>query len=298
VLEVFVHPVCSHDRGAIEKVLRCDGAVAMVRDMNSGAVLALGPDWAYGAEFDNRVVAEARAMLDLGATGMRVIGCGPVSSGLQNSGTAGAGLGESEAVTIFVESSVPPPRMIVFGAIDFAAAVARIGKFLGYHVTVCDARPVFATTARFPEADEVVVDWPHRYLEGTQVDSRTVICVLTHDAKFDVPVLEVALRRHVGYVGAMGSRRTHRDRTARLLSVGLTEDELSQLHSPIGLDLGGHTPEETAVAVAAEIVAVRRHGSGESLSVSEGPIHRLAPHETLGPPPMESTNPQGALQRS
>jgi xanthine dehydrogenase accessory factor len=223
------------------------------------------------AAADPRVVAEARAMLDLGATGIRVIGCG------------------TDQVTVFVESSVPPPRMIVFGAIDFAAAVARIGKFLGYHVTVCDARPIFATKARFPEADEVVVDWPHRYLEGTQTDSRTVICVLTHDAKFDVPVLEVALRRRVAYVGAMGSRRTHRDRTTRLLDAGLTETELSQLHSPIGLDLGGHTPEETAVAVAAEIVAVRRGGSGEELRATETSIHRLAPGEVLGPPPMEST---------
>ncbi len=299
VLEVFVHPVDSRDHHVVEAALRAEGAVALVRDMNSGAVLAVGPDWVHAesgrsdrdlvqgipidgpgpvAVADSRVVAEARAMLDLGATGIRVIGCG------------------SEEVTVFIESSVPPPRMIVFGAIDFAAAVARIGKFLGYHVTVCDARPIFATEARFPEADEVVVDWPHRYLEGAQLDSRTVICVLTHDAKFDVPVLEVALRRRVAYVGAMGSRRTHRDRTARLLAAGLTEAELSRLHSPIGLDLGGHTPEETAVAVAAEIVAVRRGGCGAELRTTDTAIHRLSPGETLGPPPMESTGASGVLE--
>ncbi|KZM72128.1 XdhC family protein [Nocardia terpenica] len=268
-LEVLVQRVGSLERATLERALRCEDAVALVRDVHTGAMLALGPDWAEGAWFDERVLAEARAMLDLGATGLRVIGC------------------DDREVTVFVESSVPPPRMIVFGAIDFAGAVARIGKFLGYHVTVCDARPVFATRARFPEADEVVVDWPHRYLAGTRVDSRTVICVLTHDAKFDVPVLEVALRLPVAYVGAMGSRRTHTDRTARLLAAGLTESELSRLHSPIGLDLGGHTPEETAVAVAAEIVAVRRGGSGLALTETDGPIHRFSVHETVGPPPME-----------
>ncbi|MFI5781927.1 XdhC family protein [Nocardia sp. NPDC051570] len=269
VLEVLVHPVDSRDHAAIEAMLCGEGAVALVRDVHTGATAALGPDWATGARFDSRVLAEARAMLDLGGTGIRVIGCG------------------TEEVTVFVESSVPPPRMIVFGAIDFAAAVARIGKFLGYHVTVCDARPVFATPARFPDADEVVVDWPHRYLEGAQVDSRTVICVLTHDAKFDVPVLEVALRLPVAYVGAMGSRRTHTDRLTRLRAAGLTEGELVRLYSPIGLDLGGHTPEETAVAVAAEIVAVRRGGGGGSLAAGDGPIHRFGANDTVAPPPME-----------
>ncbi len=124
-----------------------------------------------------------------------------------------------EGMRVFVWAFAPPPRMIVFGAIDFAAAVARVGGFLGYHVTVCDARPVFATATRFPEADEVVVTWPHRYLEAEaeagRIDARTVLCVLTHDPKFDVPLLEVALRLpQVGYIGAMGSRRTHEDRLA------------------------------------------------------------------------------------
>ena len=125
-----------------------------------------------------------------------------------------------------MQSFAPPPRMLVFGAIDFAAAVARVGKFLGYRVTVCDARPVFATAKRFPEADEVVVEWPHRYLAVARtVDSRTVICVLTHDPKFDVPLLEVALRTDAAYIGAMGSRRTHDDRLARLREEGVTEDD-------------------------------------------------------------------------
>ncbi len=184
-----------------------------------------------------------------------------------------------EGMRIFVWAFAPKPRMLVFGAIDFAAAVARVGSFLGYHVTVCDARPVFATTSRFPDADEVVVQWPHRYLheqvdEGL-VDGRTVITVLTHDPKFDVPLLEVALRLpEVAYVGAMGSRRTHEDRLARLREVGLDEAEIGRLSSPIGLDLGARTPEETAISIAAEIIAGHWGGSGERLARTDGRIHR------------------------
>ncbi len=186
-----------------------------------------------------------------------------------------------EGMKVFVWAFAPKPRMLVFGAIDFAAAVARVGAFLGYHVTVCDARPVFATATRFPEADEVVVDWPHRYLrklvDAGGVDQRTVITVLTHDPKFDVPLLEVALRLpEVAYVGAMGSRRTHDDRMARLREAGLTDDELARLSSPIGLDLGARTPEETAVSIAAEIIAARWGGSGHRLAGTDGRIHHLA----------------------
>ncbi|MEU1204216.1 XdhC/CoxI family protein [Nocardia sp. NPDC005825] len=258
-IQVFVQSVTEANRTAVEQVLRAEGeAVAMVRDLDSGAVMALGTWWSSGHEFDDRVIAEAQAMLDAGATAVRTVGCG------------------DEEITVFVESHVPPPRMIVFGAIDFAAAVARIGKFLGYHVTVCDARAVFATPARFPDADEVVVEWPDKYLARTRVDARTVVCVLTHDAKFDVPLLRVALRLPVAFVGAMGSRRTHEDRLQRLLAVGMTNAELARLKSPIGLDLGGRTPEETAVSIAAEIVAVRRGGTGISLGAYGGPIHRDA----------------------
>ncbi len=183
-----------------------------------------------------------------------------------------------EGMRVFVWAFAPAPRMLVFGAIDFAAAVAEVGKFLGYRVTVCDARPVFATATRFPSADEVVVKWPHKFLaeelEGQRIDPRTVICVLTHDPKFDVPVLEKALRiPEVAYVGAMGSRRTHADRLERLREAGLTEVELARLSSPIGLDLGARTPEETAVSIAAEIIARRWGGSGDRLTTTDGRIH-------------------------
>ncbi|MEU1196383.1 XdhC family protein [Streptomyces sp. NPDC005813] len=212
-----------------------------------------------GAALEATAAAEARAMLDAGRTGTVEIS----EDGANCPGGA----------TLFVESSVPPPRMIVFGAVDFAAALVRAGKFLGHHVTVCDARPVFATRDRFPEADEVVVDWPHRYLRNTATDQRTVLCVLTHDAKFDIPLLETALRLPVAYIGAMGSRRTHEDRERRLREVGLTEPELARLRSPIGLDLGARTPEETALSIAAEIVASRRGGSGVPLTGNGLPIH-------------------------
>lgn len=172
--------------------------------------------------------------------------------------------------------------MIVFGAIDFASALVRIGKFLGYRVTVCDARPVFATAARFPDADEIVVEWPHKYLERTETDPRTVLCVLTHDAKFDVPLLQLALRLPVAYVGAMGSRRTHLDRNDRLREVGVTELELARLRSPIGLDLGARTPEETALSIASEIVANRRGGSGVSLTGAHTPIHHEGASASVG----------------
>lgn len=141
-------------------------------------------------------------------------------------------------------------------------------------MTVCDARPVFATRIRFPEADDIVVDWPHRYLRRTGTDERTVLCVLTHDARFDVPLLEAALRMPAAFIGAMGSRRTHEDRERRLREAGLTGRELSRLRSPIGLDLGARTPEETALSIAAEIVAAREGGTGTPLTGSRTPIHR------------------------
>lgn len=177
-------------------------------------------------------------------------------------------------IEVFVNTSAPKARLIIFGAIDFAAALAKVGKFLGYHVTVCDARQIFTTQKRFPDADEVIVDWPHRYLATQQIDPRTVIAVLTHDPKFDVPVLKIALGSNAGYVGAMGSRRTHLDRLARLREEGVSTESLARLHSPIGLDLGARTPEETALSIAAEIVKYRWGGSGLALNESDGSIHK------------------------
>ncbi|GAA3445685.1 XdhC family protein [Planomonospora venezuelensis] len=287
IIEVLVWPVppaspAAAALGAALEAVRRGEPVAIVRVLTDGTGTDPGPGTGTGpqtrtgaradtdvlAVFEDRtlgglaggpatgtVAAEVRAMLDAGLTGLRTLGCG------------------GEEVTVFAETYAPPPRLLVFGAVDFAAALTRAGRFLGHHVTVCDARPVFATPRRFPDAHEVVVDWPHRYLARTRVDSRTVVCVLTHDAKFDVPLLEAALRLPVAYVGAMGSRRTHADRMARLRAAGLSEAELSRLRSPIGLDLGARTPEETALSIAAEFVALRRGGSGLPLTRTSGPIH-------------------------
>jgi xanthine dehydrogenase accessory factor len=233
-----------------------------------GARLVVWPDRVEGAtgspRLDDAIRDDARGLLDVGRNAMLTYGV--------------EGQRRGEGLSVFVESFAPPPRMIVFGAIDFAAACARMGAFLGYRVTVCDARPVFATVSRFPGANEVVVEWPHRYLSAEaaagRVDRRTVLCVLTHDPKFDVPLLEVALRLpEVGYIGAMGSRRTHEDRAARLRERGVSEAEIGRMSSPIGLDLGARTPEETAVSIAAEMIAQHWGGAGTRLADREGPIH-------------------------
>lgn len=203
----------------------------------------------YGADFstlgslgDDRIDAcadrELRAMLSAGANGVRTFG-------------------GATPIRVFVRAVTLPPRLVIFGATDHAAALARFGRLLGMHVTVCDARPIFAIPERFPDAHEVVCDWPHRYLSGTRVDASTSICVLTHDAKFDVPALLAAFATPACYIGAMGSLRTHHDRVRRIQDAGATEQMLSRLHSPIGLDLGGKTPEETALSILAEVISVR-----------------------------------------
>ncbi|MFJ3103675.1 XdhC family protein [Streptomyces sp. NPDC086835] len=268
--EVFAAALATAARGEAAAVARITDGPADL----AGRALLVRPDGTYDGtlgghrELDRTAAREAGAMLDAGRTGTVVIG--------EDGSRCGRPL------TLLVESSVPAPRMIVFGAVDFAAALVRVGKFLGYHVTVCDARPVFATASRFKEADEVVVEWPHRYLESTEVDGRTVLCVLTHDAKFDVPLLELALRLPVAYVGAMGSRRTHEDRNRRLREVGVSDLDIARLRSPIGLDLGACTPEETALSIGAEIVANRRGGTGVSLTGAHTPIHHDGPDAPTG----------------
>ncbi|MFE6092561.1 XdhC family protein [Streptomyces massasporeus] len=258
------------ERAALAAAARAE-PVALARVVRGpsgllGRALLVRPDGSSegglggGPALDRAALDRAGALLDTGRTG---------TVELSEDGSHCPG-----GLTLLVESAVPPPRMIVFGAIDFAAALVRAGAFLGYHVTVCDARPVFATRARFPQADEIVVDWPDRYLRRTETDGRTVLCVLTHDAKFDIPLLTEALRLPVAYIGAMGSRRTHEDRNRRLREAGVSERDLARLRSPIGLDLGARTPEETAVSIAAEIIAARRGGTGAPLTGSGRPIHR------------------------
>ncbi|MFD4675994.1 XdhC family protein [Lentzea sp. NPDC058450] len=273
IIDIYVEKIDATsfpELGEVAEAVRSDKpvAVATVVEHPSGVGrrMVVWPDRSTGSlgtqRVDEVVADDARGMLASGRSG--VLRYGP------------DGRRRGEGLSVFVNAFEPPPRMLVFGAIDFAAAMARLGAFLGYRVTVCDARPVFATRTRFPEADDVIVAWPHKYLEAEKstLDRRTVIAVLTHDPKFDVPLLEVALRLDVGYIGAMGSRRTHDDRLERLREAGLTDGELARLASPIGLDLGGRTPEETAVSIAAEIISLRWNGTGRRLTDLDRPIHR------------------------
>jgi xanthine dehydrogenase accessory factor len=240
-----------------------------------GRRLVVRPDAADGSLGDHRVDAavadDARGLLAAGTSG--IVTYGPDGQRMET------------GMRVFVSSFQPRPRMIVFGAIDFAAALARQGDLLGYRVTVCDARPVFATAARFPGADDVVVAWPHRYLSDEiaagRIDRRTAVCVLTHDPKFDVPVLDLALRldgdARPAFIGAMGSRTTHEKRLARLREAGLDDEQIARLSSPIGLDLGGRTPEETAVSIVAETIAAHWGGTGIRLSDSGDRVHHDPP---------------------
>ena len=277
ILDVFVEPVSRSTFPELKAVAddiaghRPVAVATVISHIDPewvGRRLVVGPDATHGTLGSTR--ADAAVADD--AAGLLAAGRSEVLTYGPDGQRRGAGM------EVFVAGYAPRARMLVFGAIDFAAALARQGSLLGYRVTVCDARPLFATRARFPTADEVVVEWPNRYLaaqhDAGEIDARTVICVLTHDPKFDVPLLEVALRLpEIGYVGAMGSRRTHDDRMARLRDAGLTEAELERLHSPIGLDLGARTPEETAVSIAAEIIAGRWGGGGRPLTDTDGRIH-------------------------
>ncbi|MEM7323397.1 MAG: XdhC/CoxI family protein [Actinomycetota bacterium] len=264
LFEVLKSAIAEESPVALATIIECgddvDSGVAV------GAKILVRPDkepiGTFGnTDLDRVVVRDTLGELSAGTTGVRHYG--PYGEARQ------------EGVGVFVESFAPPPQMLIFGAVDFTAALSRVAKILGYRVTVCDARPVFATTQRFPYADEVVVDWPHRLLDkvGPELGQRDAICVLTHDPKFDVPAVIGALKTDIGYLGAMGSRRTTDDRNRRLLEEGVTEAELDRVLAPIGLDLGAATPEETAISICAEIIALRSGRQAPSLRNTSGDIH-------------------------
>lgn len=278
--------------------------VALVRRLDTGgAVVILDPE-------TFTVAGSPEAATLLGTVGKPGLDSGPVEpsgaalleSFLRGGGTALLPLGTrdtcpagptalavtGESLTLLVESRLAPPRMLVFGANDFGAALIPAGRLLGYHVTLVDARPAFTAQARFAGADEVVTDWPHRYLGAEaaagRLDRRTVACVLSHDPKFDTPLLETALALDLAYVGAMGSRRSHLQRVEDLLTAGVPPERIAQLHSPIGLDLGAATPAEVAVSVTAELIASRsRRQTCTPLRDTSGPIHQPAAHRATGP---------------
>ena len=255
---------------ALAEALRADEPVALatiIEGVGKGARLLVRPGMETlgtlgGPELDEVATRDVLGELELGQTCVRHYGAG--------------GEQRMEDLTLFVESFAPQPRMLIFGAVDFTAALARVAKVLGYKVVVCDARKVFATPKRFPMADEIRVEWPDKVFDAYDSKLRPVdaVCILTHDTKFDVPAVVRALQTDVGYIGVMGSRRTHAKRVERLREVGVDDDGLARLMAPIGLDIGGRTPEETAVSVVAEIIAVRAGRAAPSLRDSEGPIHR------------------------
>ncbi|WP_227996525.1 XdhC family protein [Nocardia australiensis] len=264
-IEIFVERVDAAHLAMLAAVRREIGAgkpVALLTTLDEAGV------WKLLAADDfepwRGVDRDARALLDAGRSG--VVGaqeCEPQSAARPR---------------VFVQTFGTAARMILAGTNDFARALSRTGRQLGYRVTVVDARETFTTAARFPAAHEVVVDWPHRYLIAQQaagrIDDRTVVCVLTHDNKFDVPMLAAALSMDIGFVGALGSRRTHTERIERLLAAGVTDSRLARLKSPLGLDLNAYTPDETAISIAAQILAERGGGSARPLDRTNGPIHR------------------------
>ena len=255
--------------------LRADQPVALatvIDGPNVGAKLVVTPSGTpQGSlghpELDRIVARDTVGELEAGRSGVRHYG--------PQGQTTPEDLVDTPIVSVFIECWASPPQMWIFGAVDFTAALAKVAKVLGYRVTVCDAREVFATARRFPMADEVVVDWPNRLLDkvGASLGMRDVICVLTHDAKFDVPAVVSALATKVGYIGVMGSRRTHDDRTKRLHDAGVDAAGLARLQSPIGLDIGARTPEETAISICAEIIGLRTGRAARQLRETDGPIH-------------------------
>ena len=259
-----------------------DAPCALVRRIDAGgtaqnnaAQLLLVPD-------PRRAASTAGLLADHGAALAAMLDMDPAHAAARLApllASGRTGIVELGGPVLFLESRLAPARLLVIGANDFSAALARQGRLLGYHVTVCDARPAFTVPERFPAAHQVRVQWPDQYLReeasAGRLDARSVVCVLSHDAKFDIPVLIEALRLDLGYVGAMGSRRSHEQRMTALRDAGLSTTETAKLHSPIGLDIGAATPEETALSVVAEIVAARSGAavSGQPLRALSGPIH-------------------------
>jgi xanthine dehydrogenase accessory factor len=268
-IHVFVQPLDWSFYERLRDAVSADEPVAlatMVEGPRAGANVLVEPGIeAVGnlgdSDLDRVVARDALAELAAGVSTIRHYGS--------------HGEARRQDVAVFVGSFAPPPKMIVFGAVDFTAALVKVAKVLGYRVTVCDARAVFATRQRFPQADEVVVDWPDRYLAkvGADLGPRDAVCVLTHDHKFDVPAILAGLETNVGYLGAMGSRRTNADRLTRLREAEVDEDRLARVMAPIGIDIGARTPEETAISICAEIIASRTGRPAPSLRASDGPIH-------------------------
>ncbi len=266
-IHIFVEILDAEILRRIADAVRRDAPIALAIGLDGAIVgherLVMDDGDMYGSMgndgLDHAVSGEARALLAAGDTVIRTFGADGEPVGLD--------------VRVFIRSFAPKPNMYIFGAVDFSRAMVHVGKDLGYRVSVIDARPIFATQQRFPNADEVIVEWPDEFLSRAPIDERTALVILTHDVKFDIPLLQVALRTQAGYIGAMGSRRTHAERVEQLRAAGVTAEELARINAPIGLDIGARTPEETAISIAAEIIAMRSGRKGGSLSKGTDPVH-------------------------
>ena len=275
---VFVHELAPEARPALVAVSEAvragrPAALATLLDgPGAGSKLAILADATVGGlgvaeRLDSAVAREARGYMDEGVSRTRRYGRGGEVMGSE--------------LAVYVQAFASRPELVIYGAIDYSVALARLARELGYRVTIADARAAFARGRRFSDVADVVVDWPDRDLAARELGPRDVVLVFTHDPKFDQPALVGALRSGAGYVGALGSRRTQAERVRRLREAGLDEAELARLHAPCGLDLGARTPEETAVSILAEVVAARTGRAGASLSRTIGPIH--AESETTEP---------------
>jgi xanthine dehydrogenase accessory factor len=240
---------------AIATLLDGPGAGAKLAILGDGMAGSLG----VSDLLDRNVEKDARGLLDQGRTTLR------------RYGTGGEMLGSE--LTVYIQAFSTPAQMIIFGAIDFSAAVAKLAGQLGYEVTICDARRPFVESSRFSDVAEVVVDWPDRHLAGRNLGERDVVLVFTHDSKFDEPALRSALESGAGFVGALGSRRTQDDRMQRLRESGVAEEDIARIAGPVGLDIGARTPGETAVSIIAEVIAHRAGRHVVGLSETSGPIH-------------------------
>ena len=270
-VKLFVHELTERDAlVAIRTEVDAGRPVALATLLDgpsAGTKMAITPDAAVGGLghtelLDASVARDARGFLDEGRSAIR------------RYSAKGETMGEDLRVAIHAFAT--PPSMVIFGAIDFSAALARLATEIGYRVTIVDARRAFLSSPRFSAVAEVVVAWPDDFLDERELSPRDAVLVFTHDPKFDEPALVAAVRSGAGYIGALGSRRTHEDRTERLREAGLSEDDLSRINSPCGLDVGARTPAETAIAVLGEILACRSGRRGGRLAEASGPIHPRA----------------------
>jgi xanthine dehydrogenase accessory factor len=256
-IDVFVHKLDPAVLSVLVDYVERSEPVALatfvVGDQGVGDVAVVARDGVVLGPEDNAVAAAAWQMLDARAESGAIAEVGPGSE-------------------VFIEPFLPPPVLVIIGGVHVAIPLSRFAKELGFDIIVADPRARFANRERFPEADEVLVGGPDEALGHLRIDDATYIVLLTHDPKIDEPTLAAALQTDAAYIGAIGSRSTHAARFERMKRWGVEASQLEQVHAPVGLDLGGRTPEETALAIIAEIVSVKNGRSGRSLRESKGPI--------------------------